>query len=497
MNFILKFFDELQFNNGTVLATILLAILVFWRLTTIDRRNQPPRAFGVPIFGYLPFVADHSFLTLDLLGKKYGGVFRMKLGVKEVVVLADFKAIQEAFLKQAFLGRPVNNALQTKNIVSGFVDLSGEEWKQQRQYTLKVLHKMGFGNSKMEDSLKNEVTNFIERVLIQDGRPFDFRILLRSSVANNISAFVYGKGLDYNDPKRIAINECMSHLTTNVRQISPIVFLPWLVKVLPWIYHQRSNCQYREAAAAIFRNDIREHEQQLDEQNPIGYIDEYLTEIRKTEDKKDSFTLARLVGNIQLLFMAGVETVMTTMEWCCVAMANHPDIQSRVQAEIDSVIGKYGTISWADRSKLPYTEAILMEVQRWRTVFPLSIFRRTVDHTTVQGFEIPKDTVVIANLWSAHNDPSLWPEPSQFRPERFQSADGTTIVKKEAFVPFSYGKRSCPGEFFAMMELFFYFVHLMKNFSISGHLGRKVNEDGILAVSFKPIVHEFYFKPRK
>lgn len=147
-----------------------------------------------------------------------------------------------------------------------------------------------------------------------------------------------------------------------------------------------------------------------------------------------------LVENARGFFGAGSETVRTTIDWSLILMADCVDIQSRVHAELDQVIGHERQVAWADRLSLPYTSAVLMEVQRWASVVPMNVPRRAVDDVVVQGVRIPKDTNVFINLWSVHHDAQIYAQPEAFDPERFYDRSANVLVKQEAFIPFSAGE---------------------------------------------------------
>ncbi|CAG2116218.1 unnamed protein product, partial [Medioppia subpectinata] len=87
----------------------------------------------------------------------------------------------------------------------------------------------------------------------------------------------------------------------------------------------------------------------------------------------------------------------------------------------------------------------------------------------ISGFKIPKDTHIMANFWAIDNDPNLWENPSQFRPERHLSEDLKTFRKPEHLIPFSYGKRSCPGEGLAVVEVFLYLSSLLQKYDIKAN----------------------------
>nr|XP_045736574.1 cytochrome P450 2U1 isoform X2 [Mirounga angustirostris] len=138
----------------------------------------------------------------------------------------------------------------------------------------------------------------------------------------------------------------------------------------------------------------------------------------------------------------------------------------KVQEEIERVIGADRVPSLTDKAQMPYTEATIMEVQRLTAVVPLAIPHMTSEKTVLQGYSIPKGTVIVPNLWSVHRDPATWEKPDDFYPNRFLDDQGQ-LIKKETFIPFGIGKRVCMGEQLAKMELFLMFVSLMQSFTFA------------------------------
>ncbi|XP_013914382.1 PREDICTED: cytochrome P450 2U1 [Thamnophis sirtalis] len=136
----------------------------------------------------------------------------------------------------------------------------------------------------------------------------------------------------------------------------------------------------------------------------------------------------------------------------------------KVQEEIELVIGCNRPPTLADKAHMPFTEATIMEVQRMTVVVPLSIPRMASETTELQGYIIPKGSVIIPNLWSVHRDPNKWENPNDFCPARFLDENGQ-LLKKETFIPFGIGKRVCMGEQLAKMELFLMFVSLLQSFT--------------------------------
>ncbi|XP_053418790.1 cytochrome P450 2U1 isoform X3 [Nycticebus coucang] len=138
----------------------------------------------------------------------------------------------------------------------------------------------------------------------------------------------------------------------------------------------------------------------------------------------------------------------------------------KVHEEIERVIGPNRAPSLTDKAQMPYTEATIMEVQRLTVVVPLAIPHMTSERTVLQGYTIPKGTLILPNLWSVHRDPAIWEKPEDFYPNRFLDDQGQ-LIKKETFIPFGIGKRVCMGEQLAKMELFLMFVSLMQSFTFA------------------------------
>jgi cytochrome P450 len=232
----------------------------------------------------------------------------------------------------------------------------------------------------------------------------------------------------------------------------------------------------------MMKKHIKNHQKEYNEGDSNDYLNAFLSE-QKTRKKNKNFAEFfdddTLIANMKILFVAGMETTTNTLRWALVYLMIHPDIQRKVQKEIDDVIGPNRMPSYEDRPRMPYTEAVLLEVQRCASVVPLSVIHRATDNAVLNGYKIPKDTLVLPNLYAVHHDEKLYPDPNSFRPERFINEQGQ-VIKPDWLIPFSVGKRFCLGEPLARMELFLYFTCMFQRFTF------QKPEDATL--SLKPIV---------
>ncbi|KAL1767494.1 cytochrome P450 2D20-like, partial [Sigmodon hispidus] len=224
---------------------------------------------------------------------------------------------------------------------------------------------------------------------------------------------------------------------------------------------------------------------------PRDLTDAFLAEVEKAKgNPESSFNDENLRVVVADLFMAGMVTTSTTLSWALLLMILHPDVQSRVHQEIDDVIGQVRRPEMADQARLPYTNAVIHEVQRFADIVPVNLPHMTSRDIEIQGFLIPKGTTLIPNLSSVLKDETVWEKPLHFHPEHFLDAQGH-FVKHEAFMPFSAGRRVCLGEPLARMELFLFFTCLLQCFSFSVPDGQpRPSEHGIYTLPVTPVPYE-------
>ncbi|XP_072016390.1 cytochrome P450 2D1-like [Amphiura filiformis] len=165
-------------------------------------------------------------------------------------------------------------------------------------------------------------------------------------------------------------------------------------------------------------------------------------------------------------------------------MLKYPDVQKRVQEEMDSVVGRERLPKLSDKPNLPYTEAVIHETQRFGSIVFIAAPRFTRSEVKFRGYTFPKGTHILSNLYSVTRDPSIFDEPDVFKPERFLDGDGRVKKIPEQIV-FGAGKRVCLGEQLARMELFIFYTHLMHRFSFkkptdAGSLNTQPKLGGVL-----------------
>lgn len=244
------------------------------------------------------------------------------------------------------------------------------------------------------------------------------------------------------------------------------------------------------------KKKIDDHLADYDPSASRDYIDCFLAEMEKRKDDEAAgFNLERLCFCSLDLFIAGTETTSTTLYWGLLYMIKYPEIQRKVQEEIDRVVGSSRQPSVADRENMPYTDAVIHETQRFGNIIPFNLGRCATKDTQINDYSIPKGTMVVGFLTSVLFDETEWETPHSFNPGHFLDEEGK-FRRREAFLPFSLGKRVCLGEQLGRMELFLFFTSLLQRFSFSAPDGVEPSLDYKLGTTLSPKPYQLCAIPR-
>ncbi len=191
----------------------------------------------------------------------------------------------------------------------------------------------------------------------------------------------------------------------------------------------------------FINKQIEEHRKTFDPDNLNDIIDMWLNEIRlhKSNDPGSLHNPNNMTGQIFLLFLAGTDTTSNTLRWGSQYLVRYPKIQDRLHREIDEVVGRNRLPKLADRLNLPYTQAVIAELHRIISLAPLAGFHVAGDTTTFRGYTIPKNSVVVSNLYAVMHSPDVWDDPEAFKPERFLDDKGN-FHEAEEVIPFGLGE---------------------------------------------------------
>uniref|UniRef100_A0A665U4K2 Cytochrome P450 2G1-like n=1 Tax=Echeneis naucrates TaxID=173247 RepID=A0A665U4K2_ECHNA len=472
----------MDFPATVILAGLILALLWAFRVKNRKKYRLPPGPAALPLVGNL-------FLKFS---QTYGPVMTVYLGWQRMVVLVGYDAVKEALVDQAddFTGRGPLPFLVKATKGYGLAVGNGERWRQLRRFTLMTLRDFGMGRKTMEEWIQEESKHLTTQIETFKASPFDPAFLLSRCVSNVICCLVFGQRFSYDDKQFL-------HLLTIVAEIlrfgsSPFGqmynIFPWLMEHLPGRHHKllAEIDELRE----FIKVKIQEHKVTLDTSSPRDYIDCFLIKMNEEEHNTNSeFHYDNLVSTVLNLFLAGTETTSSTIRYALSVLIKYPHIQEKMQEEIDDVIGQNRHPNMEDRKSVPFTDAVIHEVQRFLDLVPFNVPHYALHDISFRGYTIPKNTMIIPLLHSVLKEETQWADPWSFNPQHFLDQNGN-FKKNPAFLPFSAGKRACVGESLARMELFIFVTSLMQHFTIS-------SAEGLDSINLKPEFSSFANVPRR
>ncbi|XP_007941332.1 cytochrome P450 2S1 [Orycteropus afer afer] len=408
--------------------------------------------------------------ALPQLSKKYGPVFTVHLGPwRRVVVLVGHKAVREALGDRAeeFSGRGTLATLDRTFDGHGVFFSNGERWKQLRKLTVLALRDLGMGKREGEKLIQAEAQCLVEAFQEMEGRPFDPSLLLAQATSNVICSFTFGLRFPYTDKEFQAVVRAASGTLLGIS--SPwgqsYEMFSWFLQPLPGPQTQLLSHVGTLAAFAV--QQVQRHRGSLDTSGPArDVVDAFLLKIAQEEqDPNTEFTEKNLLMTVIYLLFAGTVTVSATVSYALLLLLKYPQVQERVHEELTRELGAGRTPGLGDRARLPYTDAVLHEVQRLLALVPMGVPRALTQTTCFRGYTLPQGTEVFPLLGSVLHDPEVFEQPEEFNPGRFLDENGR-FKKHEAFLPFSLGKRVCLGEGLARAELFLLFTTILQTFSL-------------------------------
>ncbi|XP_014641048.1 PREDICTED: cytochrome P450 2C21-like [Ceratotherium simum simum] len=461
----------------TVLSICLscLILLFLWN-RSYTKGKLPPGPTPLPIVGNIFQINTNNISkSLIKLAEDYGPVFTVYFGMKPTVVLHGYEAVKEALIDQReeFSGRGSFPMFDKMTQGLGIVFSSGEIWKKTRRFTLMVLRNMGVGKKTVEDRIQEEALCLVEALKKTNASPCDPTFLLACAPCNVMCSIIFQSRFEYSDEKLLTM---INYIHENLR-ISSTSWIqlynafPFLIHYLPGSH----NTLFKNVAnqEKFILEKIREHQESLDLNNPRDFIDYFLIKMEKEKHNKQSeFTMDNLITTIWDVFSAGIDTMSTTLRYGLLLLLKHPEVTGKVREEIDRVVGKHRSPCMQDRSHMPYTDAVVHEIQRYIDLIPNSLPHAVTQDVKFREYLIPKGTAILTSLTSVLRDDKEFPNPEQFDPGHFLDESGN-FKKSDYFMAFSAGKRVCVGEGLARMELFLLLTTILQHFTLKPLLDPK------------------------
>ncbi|KAF3330384.1 cinnamic acid 4-hydroxylase [Carex littledalei] len=460
-------------------AAIVLAIVV--SKLTGKRFKLPPGPYPMPIVGnWLQVGDDLNHKNLMNMAKKFGEIFLLRMGVRNLVVVSSPDLAREVLHSQG-----VEFGSRTRNVVLDIFTgkgqdmvftVYGDHWRKMRRimtvpfFTNKVVQQNREGWEEearlVIEDVKKDPRSSVEGIVI--------RKRLQLMMYNDMFRIMFNRRFEsLEDPlfkKLTVLNAERSRLSQsfdyNYGDFIPIL-RPFMHKYLRQCY------KLKDVRLKVFEDHFVKDRNRIDmdQKKEIKCAMDHILEAeQKGEINHDN--VLYIVENINV---AAIETTLWSIEWGIAELVNHPEIQKKVLREMESVLGPGVPVTEPDLPRLPYLQAVVKETLRLRMAIPLLVPHMNLSDAKLMGFDIPAESKILVNAWFLANDPKKWKNPEEFRPERFLEEEAKVEANGNdfRFIPFGVGRRSCPGIILALPIIGITLGRLVQAFELQPPPGQK------------------------
>ena len=462
---------------GILAGFITLSIIMVARVLR-SMKDYPPGPLPFNFFALgktllWPDKKKHMIFSTFDKEKKYGKIFTMWLGSMPQITITDPKIIVEVLSKHVFAGRTqlFGPQLFKEDPNDKSVDVVNSdfnpEWEVLRKVTHSALRKYAV-SEKLPVLVSEVVDDVVTEIQVKEGgQPFDITHYLYLTMYSILSSSAFGKRYRFDDPELLDLIERMESQSRMSLKFIFLIIFPKLRFIPPFRGAYKKIMDNVAMQSAISRRHYEEHVKTFDGTNIRDFTDAMLFAKKEAEEEqKESQKYLypkNLMNAVQLLFVAGSETTRSTLLWIFLMIAHEQEYQKKIREEIEEVIGSEDIPTLDHKSNCPLTSAFIAEVMRFRPFIPTNVPHKAMRDTEIGGFKVKEGTAIGTLLYCCLHDKETWGDPEVFRPERFIDTEGKFVSKPFPFyIPFSVGRRGCPGNTLALTDMFYILVRFIQ-----------------------------------
>jgi cytochrome P450 len=408
-------------------------------ITTSVNQRSIPGPQGRPFLGVMPEMVGDMLGLFTRTAREYGGIAQFKLLNKSYLLVShpDYvKSILQDNYKNYIRGRSV----ETGRVLlgNGLPLIDGDFWLRERRMLQPAFHRERLG--KLANTVITVISTWMQdweekakRNQLLDLDEQMMRLTLTIIIKSMFSAPI--------DDKIPALSQAFNIASKFMLWRSQqMVQLPLSV---PLPRHREYNRALHVLNDTIYPliAEGRAH--------PKQDLLSMLLEMRDA-DSGAGMSDQQARDEVVTIFFAGHETTAATLTWAFYLLSEHPEIEERLRAEIESVLNGHSP-TFADLPKLVYTQQVISEVLR---LYPAAYLfaREAIVDDVLDGYPIPANTLIFISPFVTHRDPKYWPDPERFDPERF-TPEEVASRPRHVYFPFGEGPHVCIGNHFALMEM--------------------------------------------
>jgi len=470
---------------GLLLAA---TVLLVWQLLR-DHLGRTqialPGPTGLPLVGNA-FQIDglRSYETLAKWSRIYGEAYRISIFGQPVIVLSSVETIREALVERGrdFAGRP-RLFFRAGFMADSYQDIvsasPGPIWNAlrktvQREIKWSTKDEDGNGRRRLDTLTCDILEEMIDKLMSCDGRSVDPLRHVYDAVMNMTCFMLIGDRFR-SDDEELAMYKRLERLVTTSMSVGgkgmELDILPWLRFFGNSTY--RKLCEAKRLRDELYDriqtriNEDWKHEKDGEARRGLAHALQAALDGDDDRKQKSALTSNNVKLAIVNLLIGGASSSTNYIYLLINILAQNPDVQEKLRAEADDVLGRDRRATVADRASMPYAAATVLELLRYGSLSPVIIPHQTVRDTRIRDVEIPSGVQVFLHVRRVHHDETFWAEPYRFNPERFLDPESGQLVtpedqRRRRLIAFSGGPRACPGEMLATARLFLAAVILVQ-----------------------------------
>ncbi|XP_047493445.1 cytochrome P450 3A4-like [Penaeus chinensis] len=453
--------------SGETWLLVGVVILLAWAYSRWKHSYWSSRGVATPPF--LPFLG-HLHKTAMLRkryafdmdayynygGSKFCGLYSFH---KPCLLVGDPELVKQMFVKDfdCFSGKkPLKLTKQDKVISDMLVLKTGEEWKK-----LRSIMSPTFSSGKMKGMfpLVSQKADDLVSFCLKEARTkpaIDMKHNFSRFTLDTIASCAFGLECnslgDETSDFSEKVDKFFKYSTASILKKVFVSIAPRIADAL--------NIQFSSPTTGFFKElALRTIAARREGSKRGDFLDLLLETQSQGEDAVGSSKRASksknvlddetIVSQCVLFILAGYGTTASALSYAAFLLAKHPDAQQRLRRELNALIEEHGDVTYQGIMEAKFLDACIMETLR---LYPISVYlERMCERNPGTGITIPPGTVVSCPVWTMHRDPKYWPEPEEFRPERFLPENAANIPNF-THMPFGIGPRNCIAQRFALME---------------------------------------------
>ncbi|XP_075718204.1 cytochrome P450 3A9-like [Rhinoderma darwinii] len=496
----MNFMPSLSPGTWILLAILLLLFLlygiypygIFKKLGTPGPRPLP---FIGTFLGYRKGMVQYDMECF----RKYGKLWGLYDGRQPVLAILDPVIIKTILVKECY-----TNFMNRRNFgINGPLDSAitiaeDEQWKR-----IRTVLSPTFTSGKLKEMfhIMDHYSNLLVRniqIYVDKEEPCEMKDVLGAYSLDVVASSSFGVDIDsLNKPNDPFLTQTKKLLKVGL--FSPVllfvVIFPFLCPILGRLnvsFFPKDFLNFYMNAVTSFKK----RRQKGDHSGRVDFLqlmlDSRVEDASGLNKEQKALTDTEIMAQSIIFIVAGFETTSLTLTYLFHNLATHPDVQKKLQEEVDSYLPDKASPTYDILIQMEYLDMVIQETLR---MYPPAGRLERVSKQTVEvnGVTIPKGTVCMIPAYVLHHDPEFWPEPEEFHPERF-SKENRANHTPYTFLPFGDGPRNCIGMRFAMLTMKVAITAILQHFTC------RPCKDTLIPVEFsnkgfmqpkKPIVLKF------